>query len=100
MSTEIAARGLVALTPDEHTVLMQMSGDVGYRAALIAANLDHEQPEAGWTPKRVTDLRRSLHGKGYAEYGPLMSEDDNLWRGRGYWLSPAGCDLRYGRREA
>lgn len=92
--------GVEAVTPDEMAVLMQMSGDLGYPAAEISANLAFERPDEQWTPRKVSDVRRSLHAKGYADFGPLYSEDDGLLRGRGYWLSRAGCDIRYGRTEA
>lgn len=79
---------------------MAMSAELGYSAASIAADLAYERPCEGWTEKRVTAVRRSLHAKGYADFGPLVSEDDGLLRGRGYWLSPAGADIRYGKTAA
>lgn len=83
------------LTADELAVLMQMSGDLGYPAAQISADLNYENEDDGWTPRKVSGLHRSLRAKGYAEFGHLMSEDDGLLRGRGYWLSDTGCAIRY-----
>lgn len=96
----ISARGLDPLTNDEHTVLMQMSGDLAWSAAVIADNLAHEAPDDGWTARRVNAAHRGLRDKGYALFGPLWSEDDGLLRGCGYWLCGAGCDLRYKGRAA
>ena len=84
-----------ALTANEHSVLMQMSGDFGYTAAVISANLAHEEPNEGWTARKVNKCQRSLHAKGFADFGHLMSDEDTLLRGRGYWLSAKGCAIRY-----
>lgn len=97
--TSLSARGLDPLTDDEAAVLMHMSGDLGYSAASISADLAFEQPEIGWTPKRVNAAQRSLRAKGYADFG-VLTDDEGMLRGRGYWLCGAGCDLRYGKATA
>lgn len=88
------------LTPDEIAVIMQMSGDLGYPAAQIAADLAHEQPKGGWTRRKVSNIQRELFIKRYAEFGPLTCEDTGELRGRGYWLSNKGCNIRYRAKEA
>jgi hypothetical protein len=85
------------LTSDEMAVLMEMSDDLGYTAAQISADLHVQYPNDGWTPRRVSTIRRSLHAKGYADFGPLVGEDDGLLRGRGYTVSAKGCAIRFPR---
>lgn len=88
------------LSPDELAVIMQMSGDFGYPAAQISADLHYEQPDAGWTPRKVNKIQRALHEKGFADFGRLTCEETNQLRGRGYWLRGKGCDIRYSRVPA
>lgn len=83
------------LTSGELAVLMEMSADVAYSAATLAADLAIQYPEADWTAKGVNRIHRSLKAKGYADFGHLVSEDDTMLSGRGYWLSNAGCLIRY-----
>lgn len=84
------------LSQDEISVIMQMSGDLGYSASSLSDNLAYEQPLGAWTPRKVNKIQRALRDKDYADFGHLTSEDDNLLMGRGYWLSRKGCDIRYG----
>ncbi len=83
------------LTAAELAVVMEMGADIAYSAASIAADLNFSDPDAGWTPKGVNRIHRSLKAKGYATLGYLTSDDDSSLRGRGYWLTDAGCLIRY-----
>jgi hypothetical protein len=98
MSTELKQGDIAAdVTAEELSVIMQMSGDLAYSAAQISADLNHDQPDAGWTPRKVNKIHRSLRDKGYAAFGHLTSEDDNSLQGCGYWLCGKGWDIRYAR---
>jgi hypothetical protein len=83
------------LTEAELAVVMEMSDETAYSAATLAAELATQYPEADWTAKGVNRIHRSLKAKGYADFGHLVREDDTMLRGRGYWLTNAGCLIRY-----
>lgn len=85
----------IELTQDEYAVLMHMSGDFGYPASQISADLHYEHPDAGWTPRKVNKIQRSLHAKGVADFGVLICEETGELRGKGYWLCGHGLEIRY-----
>ena len=79
------ARALVP--PDARKLAGQMLVGYGFPASCYAA-------DAGLTEKRTRELLAAFRALGWAECGPFHCEDDNLIRGSGTWLTPAGDALR------
>ena len=77
-----------ALVPADARKLAEgMLVGYGYPASHYAA-------DAGLTEKRTRELLAAFRTLGWAEWGPFHCEDDNLIRGSGTWLTPAGDGIR------
>lgn len=87
------------LTPEHERVIFKMDTFFGRGPKYVADAL-----QLSLTRARI--LLRDLARHGVCAFGPLISEEDGLMRGRGYWLDRFGqavrdqLELRWLRRRA
>ena len=75
------------LSSIERRVLIEMCREIGWSAGRIAE-------WTGLPAKVISAAHKALYAAGLANFGVLICENDGLLAGRGYWLSPAGWDVR------
>jgi len=84
---------LDGLTDAQKAVLLAMDPDYGWPFDSLAERTDLKVAE-------IRRIVRDFYKRHLACYGPLYSDDDSSLRGRGYWLSRTGHQLRLALREA
>ncbi len=87
MIEERAKEVAAALGSDDRRVLDELCEDIGRGPTHISAVLNCTRAQA-----RAT--LQNLEREGVVEYGSLVSDDDGLLRGRGYWISPFGRHVK------
>lgn len=71
------------LSDDQRNVIMEMSRETGWTAAVIS-------DRTGLTVARISAARRALAEMQLAKFGPLYDEDSGAVCGSGYTLTSAG----------